>query len=153
MNAHRHQCRQPGLHWHPTLQNFQWAARLKSLQQRRKHREEARVRAEDPPTTHRRVTAAATSSMKLPSPKVARWLQSQERNLGAMVTVSFQLTTILNEEDAESANRHCPNEGSGKEKRESACAMTTGAIHPSTEREGYRWIQARGGPLETATMN
>jgi hypothetical protein len=111
------------------------------------------VRAEDPPTTRRRVTAAATSSMKLPSPKAARWLQSQERNLGAMVTVSFQLTTIPNEEVAEAANRHYLNEGSGKEKRESACAMTTGAIHPSTERDGHRWIQARGGPLETATMN
>lgn len=111
------------------------------------------MHAEDPPTMCRHATVAATSSRKLLSPKVAKWLQKRERNLKEMVTVSFQSTRTPNEEVAEAANRHCLKEGSGREKRDSASAVIMGAIHPSTERDMRRWIQARGGPLQTVMMN
>ena len=140
---------------HQNVRNLRLAARLKSLQQRGKHREEAQARAADLTTTARRVIAAAQSSRKLLSliDAIHVRLQSRDTIPRMRVTANLQQTTNPIGNFAAVANYYCLNAGSDKQRRESEYAQKTGAIHPDTAPDEQVQIQAKGGRRETVTAD
>ncbi len=151
--VNRHLCHWQSLRLHQNALNLQLAARLKSLLPRVQCLEEAQARDADPQTTIRRVTAAATSSTKLPSLKGANHarLQLKGRIRKRRGTTRLGPTrSPLGNFDAV-ANFCCLYRGSDKQRRESLCAPRTSAMHPSTAPANYVLIPAKGAPLETVT--
>jgi hypothetical protein len=113
------------LRWHQKVQNLRMAARLKSLQQRGKHQEEAQARAVDPLTTVRRVIAAAQSSRKLLSQKDAIRVRLQSKDTIQRMTATASLLQTTNPigNFAAVANYSYLNAGSDKQRRESEYAL------------------------------
>ena len=151
--VNRRLCHWQSLRLHQNALNLQLAASLKSPLQRVKCLEEVQARDADLPTTIRRVTAAATSSTKLPSLKVANHARLQSkgtirktrgtRSLGPTRSPFGNFDVV--------ANFCCLYGGSDKRRRESLCEPRTSVIHPSTAPADYVLIPAKDGPLETVT--